>query len=382
MVCNDTGRLQAFLDGEVTASERAVIKKHLLECSLCRKTLRQLEENQIFTDTKVSSYLQSLGLAGIDTGEARQRCGNNWIRGLKNVEAKKGVFQMLLRYRVIATAAVMVLAVVIAFSFSSVRSMAGELLTVFRVEKVQTISISPADLANMEKAIRSGAGQVDIENFGKFEFTGKQTLTKVSLEEARGAVNFPLRLPGTLPEGYRLQEVLVNSGGTLNLTLNTENTNQVLKSLGSEKFLPDELNGKMFTITIPATVMTRYQRSGDATISVMQGKSPELAAHGADVVAIRDALLALPFLPESLRGQLASVHDWQHTFLVPDIDGTSQEVNVAGAQGVFISPPAGATDSSGGSPPSNLIWQNNGVVYAISGNLTLEQVLDMAASMK
>ncbi|OPX91449.1 zf-HC2 domain-containing protein [Pelotomaculum sp. PtaB.Bin117] len=381
-MCYDTGALQAFLDGEVAGSKRAALEKHLTECSACRDALDQLKENQVFTDAKMAGYLRTLGQAGIDAGNAWHRFSNGRIQRQNNVEVKKGVLQMLSRYRVAATAASLVLAVAIALSFSSVRSVAGELLTVFRVEKVKTISIAPADLANIEKAIRSGAGQVDIENFGKLEFIGKQTTSKVSVEEAREAVDFQLKLPEPPPAGYRLQEVSLNSGGTLNLTLNTDNTNQVLKSLGSEKLLPDELNGKMFTVKVPAVVSARYAGSGDASVFVMQGRSPELAADGADVSTIRDALLALPFLPDSLRGQIASINDWQHTLLVPDVGGTTLDVNVAGAQGVFITPATDAKDSGSHSPYNSLIWQKDGVVHAISGSLTLEQALDVASAMQ
>lgn len=288
---------------------------------------------------------------------------------------------MLSRYRMAATAAVMVLALGITFSFGSVRTAASELLTIFRVEKVKTVSITPSDISRIEKAIRDGAGQVDIENFGKVEFNGKQSSSRVTLEEARGAVDFQLKLPISLPDGYREQEFYKNSGGALNLTLDTEKTNQIIKSLGSEKFLPDELNGKTFTVKIPATVNARYAGPNDSHIFIWQGRSPELTASGVDVVSIRDALLALPFLPDNLRNQLAAINDWQHTFLIPDFGGTSREVDVAGSQGVFITPPADGSAERRDNPNS-LIWQKNGVVYAISGHLTLEQALQMAASMK
>jgi anti-sigma factor RsiW len=35
-----SGRLSAYMDGEVTAAERAAIDKHLAECSICADTLR------------------------------------------------------------------------------------------------------------------------------------------------------------------------------------------------------------------------------------------------------------------------------------------------------------------------------------------------------
>ena len=380
-VCYDTGTLQAFLEGEVTGSEKAEIAKHLLNCGSCRETLEQVRDNQAFANTRLAGYLQSLGKAEVDAGAAWSRFSNRWSPGQSNISPRKGVLNMLSRYRMAATAAVMVLALAVSFSFGSVRSVASELLTIFRVEKVQTVSISPSDLSDIEKAFRNGAGEVDIKNFGKIEFKGKEVSSKVTLEEARGAVDFQLKLPAKLPDGYQLQEYSKHTDGTVNLTLDTVNTNQILKSFGSEKLLPDELNGKTFTVNIPAQVTARYAGPENHRIYVGQGRSPELTAPGSDVSAIRDALLALPFLPEDLRSQLAAINDWQHTFVVPNIGGTSQEVNVAGSQGVFITPPTG--EKAKGNDNSNfLIWQKAGVVYTIGGHLTLEQAVEMAASMK
>jgi hypothetical protein len=164
----------------------------------------------------------------------------------------------------------------------------------------------------------------------------------------------------------------------MNLTLDTVNINKMIQSFGSDKLLPDDLNGKTFTVNIPAQVTAKYKGLENDTIIVGQSRSPELIAPGSDVLAIRDALLALPILPDNLRSQLASIDDWQHTIIVPNVDGSSQEVKVNGAEGVFISQP----DGSDTEDISCLVWQKDGVVYAVSGRLTMEQALDTASLMK
>ena len=382
-VCYDTGVLQALLEGEVSGKEQAAIEKHLLTCGPCRKALAELKKNQVFAETRLVGYTRSLEREEVDTGAAWNRFNKNrrppgHVRGRND---RKGVLPMLSRYRNASVAAAMVLALAVTFSFGSVRTAASELLTIFRVENVKTISITPQDISRIQKAVRDGAGQVDIENFGKVEVARKSSPGKVTLEEARAAVDFPLALPAALPGEYRAQEYYKNAGGSLNLTLDTVKTNQLLTSLGSGTLLPDELNGRTFTVTLPTTISARYSGPDESRVQLWQGRSPEMVAPGSDVGAIRDALLALPFLPESLRSQLASINDWQHTFVVPDFGGTSREVDVAGSQGVFITPPADGS-AGGRDIPNNLIWQKDGVVYAISGNLTLEQALQTAASMK
>ena len=59
---------------------------------------------------------------------------------------------------------------------------------------------------------------------------------------------------------------------------------------------------------------------------------------GVNPLELRDVLLGLPFLPQNVRSQLAGVQDWQNTLLIPNIDGTSREINVAGMAGVIVVP--------------------------------------------
>jgi hypothetical protein len=379
--CYDTGTLQAYLDGEFNESDRKRLEEHLLACDACCAELERLRENQNFTNAKLNGYYDALASDHVDTGLAWNRFSWGRLKEQTASHRGKGVFNMLARYRSAGVAAVVVLAIAATFSFGSVRSAASELLSVFRVEKVKTVNITPEDMANIEKSIREGAGQVDIENFGKFEFSGKIESSKVTQAEAGEAVDFRLKLPSVMPEGLEVREFIKTTGGTMNLTLDTTRINQVLKSLESSKLLPDELNGRMFTVKFPATVQAIYTGANNNRVTVLQGRSPELMAPGSDVAAIRDALLALPFLPDSLRRQLAAVNDWQHTILVPNIGGSSQEVSVAGQQGVFVTP-GSAENQHERSNINSLIWQENGVVYVITGSLNLEQALQMAASMK
>jgi hypothetical protein len=362
MMCYNTGSLQAYLDGEITENEKSKMEEHLLTCSQCCEKFEQLKENQVFASGMLAGYMSSLGRGEVDTGAA-------WNRF-------KGEYK-LSRYRVAATAAVMVLALAFSFSFGAVRTAASELLTIFRVEKVQTISITPEDMTSIEKAMREGTGAVDVDNFGKFEFNGNQETVKATMDEAKRTVDFPIKLPAGIT-GYSGPEIYLNAGGTMSLTLDTVNINKMIQSFGSNKLLPDDLNGKTFTVNIPAQITAKYKGLENNTIIVGQSRSPELIAPGADVLAIRDALLALPFLPNNLRSQLASIDDWQHTIIVPNVDGSSREVKVNGAEGVFISQPEGSkTDDI-----SCLIWQKDGVVYAVSGRLTMEQALDTASTMR
>jgi anti-sigma factor RsiW len=374
--CYDPGDLQAYLDGELDCVVKAELEKHLLHCGKCCRALEQIRENQSFASTRLAGYMQALASAEFDTSQAWRRFNKKRLSTEKGSPLiKKGVLSMLAKYRAAATAAVIMLALAVTFSFGSVRSAASDLLTIFRVEKVRTINLTTSDLSQIERAFREGAGKVDIDNFGKLEFSGGNESGKVTLEEARGAVDFELMLPDALPGDYQLQEVHKYSAGHMEFTLDTSKTNQVLQSLGSEKLLPEELNGRAFAVESPVQISAAYTDPGNQNVYIWQGRSPELIAPGSDVNAIRDALLALPFLPENLRAQLASINDWEHTFLIPNVGGSSQEVVVNGVPGVFI----GQNGSE--KQTSCLIWQKAGVVYAVSGRVDPGQALQFAAAL-
>ncbi len=374
--CYDPGDLQAYLDGELDCGVKAELEKHLLHCRKCCRALEQIRENQSFASARLACYMQVLARAEFDTGRAWRRFNKKRLSTEKGSPLiKKGVLSMLSKYRAAATAAAIMLALAVTFSFGSVRSAASDLLTIFRVEKVRTINLTASDLSQIERAFREGAGKMDIENFGKLEFSGGNESGKVTLEEARGAVDFELILPDALPGDYQLQEVYKYSAGRMEFTLDTIKTNQVLQSLGSEKLLPEELNGRTFAVDSPVQVSAGYTGPGNQSVYIWQGRSPELIAPGSDVNAIRDALLALPFLPENLRAQLASINDWEHTFLIPNVGGSSREVDVNGVPGVFI----GQTGSE--KQNSCLIWQKAGVVCAVSGRVELGQALQFAVAL-
>lgn len=448
MMCPDEGKLQAYLDGELTAGEAPAVETHLASCPGCRHRLVMLAENSRFASIHLIPYLRSLerkntgpARAGLETmldggpgqtgGNAGANAGDDdkvWIERntvfqpggpvpdrispapagrRKNI---RGVINKMGKYKKWAVAAGLVLALSVSMSFSSVRSFAGELLTVFRVEQVQAVTINPQDVAQLQRAFENGNGRVDVNNLGRFEVTGKPQMERdVTLAAAQKAVGFPVKLPAA-PAGYGQPRLAVQSGSTVKLTLDTEHANKLLQSLGSKQLLPASLNGRTFSMQVPAGVMAEYPSAGGRGQSIMvaQGRSPELSVPpGTDVEAVRRALLAIPALPENLRQQLAAVSDWQHTLLVPVPQGSAQQVQVNGVQGIFIKPavanngpgnkemsasPFTSTHSYRSDSPkyrgkemnaSALIWQQGGMVYVIGGpQLNLPDALNLAAQMK
>jgi len=343
-VCFDEGILQAYLDGEFPEERQAEISSHLSVCERCRHELGEVRANNDFVAAQMSAFL--------DEG-SRKHVTREEDFSVKSRRFRKTIS----RYRKVAAAAAVAAVFLVAFSFPQVRSAAAEFLTVFRVEGVQTISINPEDLQNLEAALEEGMGKVDIDNFGRVEVDGKQETVKVSYEEAKETVDFGLKAP--VFEGYgnpASWEVL--KGYSVNLCLDVDNVNALLEALGSNSVLPESLDGSNFSLQVPTAAAAKYT-GGDSVLFLIQARSPSITApSGADVAAIREALLDIPALPADIKRQLRAVRDWQNTFLVPNVGGSSEEVIVNGTQGVVIA----SQDSH------SLLWQQDGVVYMLTGS--------------
>lgn len=114
---------------------------------------------------------------------------------------------------------------------------------------------------------------------------------------------------------------------------------------------------------------------------MLQAMSPELDVPGnASPASVRDAVLGLPFIPDSVKRQVRAIDDWQHTFLVPDVEGSTQEITVDGVAGVFVTLPEEYRDDSG--VVNIMIWEKDGVVYAVTGQFGLEEALLIGNSME
>lgn len=375
-MCYEEGILQAYIDNQLDGAQWWEVNRHLETCQSCRRNLDQLRSNDLFIQDCLSVFQKDAS----ETGPAARthlivvpdRAGNKL---LKLLERK---FEFMKNYKKLVAAAAMAAILFTAFSFPAVRGVASEFLTVFRVESVQTINISQADIQALEKAFHDGDGKVDIDNFGKVEVTGKQTKVPVTMAEATESVDFEFKLP---PPGMHGEPELHKiTGHTVKLTLDVNNLNAMLQALGSTRTLPDELDGQSFTMNIPTGIMATYDNNGQR-LMVAQSRSPELkTSAGVDVMVIRDALLSIPALPDNLRRQLMALDDWKHTLLIPNIDGSSKEIAVNGTTGVLIT--EGAKNQSG-ERTNSLVWQQNGVIYLVAGaGLEPDDALAIAAQLK
>jgi len=371
-MCYEEGILQAYNDNQLDSALWWEITRHLEKCAACRRNLDELRANDMLVRECLAAILPEASDSGPTAGKRLNLVPEGRKNKLLKILERK--FDFMHKYKKLAAVAATAALMFTAFSIPAVRGVAAEFLTVFRVESVQTINISTADIQALDQAFRDGVGQVDIKNFGQIEVAGKQESVPVTPAEAAGAVDFELKIPA--PANYSTPELHMITGHSVKFTLAVDNVNAMLQALGSTVMLPADLDGQTFSMDIPTGILATYEKGGDK-LFVAQSRSPELkTSSGVDVMVIRDALLSIPALPENLRQQLLAVNDLRHTLLIPNIDGSSREVTVNGASGVFI-------NHGDGLHTQSLVWQQNGVIRMVTGaGMELDDALAIAAQMK
>jgi hypothetical protein len=380
-MCYEEGRMLAYLDGEVSAEERAEIAAHVGACEGCAGTLERLASDRSVAADALGK-LQSAGTVvpmPVPAARPRGPVGSRPAARWPQVAA--------------AAAAVLLLG---SFALAPVRGAAASLLQVLRVQKVQTVTLSQTDLQSIASALKTG-GHVDLKSFGEAWIDGAaSTATTVTLEQAQAAVDFPVKLPTTLSSQPVL---LLQEAQEYKFKLHVAAINEALTSYGSDRTLPASLDNQVFSVQIPPIVVARYPAPAGVDtagleerlngVYVGQARSPGLVVpDGVDPAELRAVLLNLPFIPQKVRDQIASVQNWQSTLLIPNVDGSAHDVTINGVSAVVITPDGAARDARkkiAGLPPigdnTTVIWNDSGVIRAVGGSINEETATGLANSM-
>lgn len=376
--CPGEGLLQAYLDDELDAAQAAQVAGHLTQCQACQAQLSHLEQLASLVASPLDRYRQDLEVAGritpgLDNRKAPPVAPMPMAQPLTTYASIRERMGTLMRkHKWLAGTALAALALALFLGWAPGRSLAAQFLNLFRMEKIQVVKITPGDMAELEKLMAGQSGQADIKNFGQVEVTApKESTVTVKPAEVEGLTGLKLDLPSSLA-GRKRGSIQVQQNPTIAITPDVEKLNSYLKKHGGT-LLPEGLAGKTFTIKIPPLVKADYQGQGGAfTLYAAPDLTIDVPA-GVDMMALRRALLDLPFLPANIRQQLAAITDWQHTLPIPETEGMRpREITVNGDQGVYFA------DNQGSGV---LAWRQGNSWRAISG-LSLQDALKVAAEVK
>jgi hypothetical protein len=247
------------------------------------------------------------------------------------------------------------------------------LFEVFKPDKVATVQVSPSDFAAAAVAL----------DYGQEKWLPSPP-TPVVLSDAVAAhtqSRLPVLTPATLPPGVIGQPtfgVIEQTTGTL-----TFDANRLRASAAQHHVkltpMPSSINGSTLIVNAGPALLEVWGVSPTGTsqqlptLVIAQTKVPTIESTGATTKQLEDYVLSQSAVPADLRSQVLAIADPSTTLPIPIPKGfaTTQNVQVNGVQGVLIKAVLGA----------GVVWIKNGVIYAVGGQLTPDQVLALARTL-
>ncbi len=336
MKCQDEGKLLMYLEHELPVHEMRMVQLHVNSCPRCARRLVEIQQDWAFCCEKIEPIRS--GVEKIEpTGQQQV-----WHEVQLQLKKQRGGFFNMKMKRWSAVAVSVVLLGVMAF-VPSARVAVADFLQVFRVEKVHSINISPADMQQIQQALEKGNVKLDIESLGKIRTDGPSEEKNIQAADIN-QLAFQPRLPAAVAQSLKLQKV-----PAMYITPKVEEVNKILTTLGSQSLLPEKLDGQTVVIKMGDYINATYEN-----YRMIAGPAPEVQVpSGIDVEDVAGALVNLPLWPEGVKRQLQAVDDWQHTLVVPGEN--VEKVTVRGHDAVL---------SKNGNQ-SYLVWQEDGLIYAI-----------------
>ncbi|HSW09743.1 MAG TPA: zf-HC2 domain-containing protein [Bacillota bacterium] len=401
-MCPEEGILQAYLDGELDLDMAVQVAGHLAGCAACREKLHDLEALAAGTTAALAPYRQETAAAVRPVRVPRLRHLPHRYQPLTET---RRFADMVQRHRWFAGAAASVLALSLFLSWAPGRGLAAQFLSIFRMERIEVIEITPEAMAELGRLLEGHGGEVDIENFGRVEvIEPAQWSVEADPSQLEALSGLKLDLPSRLG-GWERTVIVIEYPPTITFAPDVEHLNSYLRRLGGVP-LPADLAGESFTLNIPPLVRVQYGQAqvGKGFFLYAARDLTIDAPPGVDGESLRQALLGLPFLPEDLRRQLAAIDDWRHTLPIPDIQGQGMEIHagswaitssrptpgiqgqgmgireimVNGNEGVYF---PYAHDAANNITKVSLAWRQDGSWRAIVG-LSLEEALRVAAEVR
>lgn len=356
MNCPDEGQLLLFVEKELLPDKSREIASHIDACPHCAQAVEDLQQTLDFTCER----LQPLADGAMNLRPAGQ--DEVWANVNYHLKSRKREV-LRMKFKKMTIAAAVVLALVMVGSIPSVQTAAANFLQVFRVQKVDTLTLNTSDINQIEQALRQGTnGQpIDLENFGTIKVDGSHATRTLDYSELND-LDFKVKLPAGIDQAQG--EYSLESTPAVQVTPDVAKVNQFIRALGSNYLLPQALDGQTFEIKVADCLLASY---GD--FRLLQGPAPEVQAPaGVNVTQIAEAMVGLPIWPDNVKRQLEAVSDWQHTLLIPGEN--NQKVRVKGQDAVLMN----------NNSDQVLIWQEDGLIYVLENcsakNLDLVKIAE------
>ena len=276
------------------------------------------------------------------------------------------------RWRPMATPAIAILLAAALLTGLGVSGIAQSLVRIFEPQQLQAVTVSPSDFAQTTALL----------DYGQVKWLPEapkvQQLTDAAAAQTQSGL--PVLMPASLPNGVSGPVSYgVVSHATGSLTFDAARL-QASASKASVHVspMPSTINGSTLVVNAgPALIEVWGFASGSGmnvpTLVIAQTRVPTVDSNGATTAQLEDYLLSQPGVPPELAAQVRAIKDPSTTLPIPIPKGlaTTESAQVNGTPATLIKAVLGA----------GVVWVKNGVIYAVGGQLTPDQVLAIATSL-
>jgi hypothetical protein len=353
------GTLRRLLDEPAGVADAD--REHVAGCPVCLTGLTAAQEDAAITGAALGVELTT----DVDAGWRRlSRVVADQGRARVAAAAPASRWRARLRSPLVAGVGVAALLV------GAGAAAAADWLQIFRTEEIAPVTVTEADLVELP----------DLSAYGDVEVIEEPDVREVAdaaaAEEATG-----LSVPkvSELPHGVT-GEPTFQVGGELSVefTFSAEKAAQAAAAAGETLPPPPPgLDGSQFRLAAGPGLATVWSEArGVPALVVASVVAPTGYSSGIPFETARDYLLSLPGLPEDVASQLRSFSG-DGTILplpVPAELVTSSTADVGGV-------PAKVLTSRDGMM-AGVVWVDNGIVTAVAGSLSADEVLAVARGLQ
>lgn len=377
-VCRTEGELRAFLDAELPPMVMAGMQTHLEDCPTCRERADRLEADSAWVSERLGRLpvgpapSTARALSGLD---CRIQTRPGWQERLAEMFRSTDR-----RWRPALVALALVFLVVLAFSFEPVQVAARDFLSIFRVQEFAVVPVGPEQREQIEEAAALLGQNFFLSEPVVIEEPESQRVA--TLEEASTVVGFTLLAPAYTPEELvPVPGVQVSSRGVGQFEVDLDLARSLFEMLGLDPgLLPDSLGEEPLEVVIPPMATQSWTLPGRTGLTFVQAPSPTVDfPDDVDPNALGTAALQLLGMDEIEAARMSESIDWTTTLVMPiptDV-ASFREVAIDGVHGLLITE---SSDQYGAH--SALMWQKDGIVRFLEGNLSMDLIMDVADSLQ
>src|SRR4051794_7140293 len=247
---------------------------------------------------------------------------------------------------------------------------AADWLPIFRTERVAPVSLTEADLVALP----------DLSAYGDLELRTQPHLREVAdAGAAAKATGLAVPQVAELPRGAAGEPaVRVGDRADAVFTFSAAKAARAAAAAGGTAApAPAGLDGSRFRISAgPGVAQVWSSGRGLPALVVARAVAPTVSSSGVPFETARDYLLDLPGLPQNVAAQLRALSGDGTTLPLPVPAGrmTTSQAEVGGA-------PATVLTSRDGTMAA-VVWVEDGVVTAVGGSLSSDEVLSVARGLR